>query len=116
MISTTKPNVNFRHLFKDIVFGWSQITYLSKPAYLKHLSVFDQVDIEEVRNAFLEKAKKRGLPTNQEALDRLREEGLWSDVDEGKITEQYNYLKIAETTKKQLYLKNEIEICTFNES
>tara|TARA_R100000152_G_C6777053_1_gene206646 strand:- start:1627 stop:2619 length:993 start_codon:yes stop_codon:yes gene_type:complete len=109
MISTTKPNVNFRHLFKDIVFGWSQITYLSKPAYLKHLSVFDQVDIEEVRNAFLEKAKRRGLPTNQEALDRLREEGLWSDVDEGKITEQYNYLKIAETTKKQLYLKNEIE-------
>ena len=109
MISTTQANVNFRHLFKDIVFGWSAINYRKSPAYLKHLSVFDQVDIEEVRNAFYEKAKTRGLPTKAEALDRLKEEQLWLPSDEAKITEQKQYLSQAQNTKKELYLKAEID-------
>ena len=109
MISTTQANVNFRHLFKDIVFGWSAINYRKSSAYLKHLSVFDQVDIEEVRNAFYEKAKTRGLPTKAESLNRLKEEELWLPSDEAKITEQEKYLSQVKTTKKELYLKAEID-------
>ena len=66
MISTTQANVNFRHLFKDIVFGWSEIQYRAESAYLKHLSVFDQVDIEEVRNVL--KKKKCGPLTTTSKL------------------------------------------------
>jgi hypothetical protein len=73
MISTTQVNVNFRHIFRDIVFGWSQIVHNGNPAYLKHLSVFDQVDIEDVRISYVNKAKERGLPTSAEALARLQE-------------------------------------------
>ena len=60
MISTEQANVNFRHIFKDLVFGWSQIRHDNTFAYLKHLSVFDQVDIEEVRGKFYTKAKRKG--------------------------------------------------------
>ncbi|MAR66804.1 MAG: hypothetical protein CL833_06080 [Crocinitomicaceae bacterium] len=109
MISTTQANVNFRHLFKDLVYGWSEIIYKGKPAYLKHLSVFDQVDIEEVKARFFNQAKRRGLPTNGDALERLKEEGIWTATDEAKIQEQVNYLELAETSKKQLYLKKEID-------
>ena len=109
MISTTQANVNFRHLFKDLVYGWSEIIYKGKPAYLKHLSVFDQVDIEEVKTRFFNQAKRRGLPTNGDALQRLKEEGIWTAADEAKIQEQVNYLELAETSKKQLYLKKEID-------
>jgi len=109
MISTTQANVNFRHLFKDLVYGWSEIIYKGKPAYLKHLSVFDQVDIEEVKARFFNQAKRRGLPTNGDALERLKEEGIWTAADEAKIQEQVNYLELAETSKKQLYLKKEID-------
>lgn len=109
MISTTQVNVNFRHIFRDIVFGWSQIIHNDGPAYLKHLSVFDQVDIEDVRTSYYEKAKKRGLPTNSEALARLKDEELWTAHDESKIKEQKTYLEHAETSKKQLYLKKEID-------
>ena len=109
MISTTQVNVNFRHIFRDIVAGSSKITHNNQAAYLKHLSVFDQVDIEDIKILYYEKAKKRGLPTQSESLKRLEEEGLWTSADEGKIKEQEDYLKHAETSKKQLYLKAEID-------
>ena len=109
MISTTQVNVNFRHIFRDIVAGSSKITHNNQAAYLKHLSVFDQVDIEDIKIFYYEKAKKRGLPTQSESLKRLEEEGLWTSADEGKIKEQEDYLKHAEISKKQLYLKAEID-------
>jgi hypothetical protein len=109
MISTTQVNVNFRHIFRDIVAGSSKITHNNQAAYLKHLSVFDQVDIEDIKIFYYEKAKKRGLPTQSESLKRLEEEGLWTSADQGKIKEQEDYLKHAETSKKQLYLKAEID-------
>ena len=109
MISTTQANVNFRHLFKDLVFGWSEIYYRGKLAYLKHLSVFDQVDIEEVRNSFFKKAKERGLPTKSDAMERLKEEQMWTARDDFKIKEQKDFLTQAENTKKELYLKKETD-------
>ncbi len=109
MTSTNQANVNFRHIFRDVVFGWSQIIHNKQPAYLKHLSVFDQVDIEDIRDSFYQKAKKRGLPSEEEALERLKEEDLWTPQDEAKILEQKNYLKNVQISKKQLYLKKEID-------
>tara|TARA_R100000008_G_scaffold11224_1_gene5610 strand:- start:2495 stop:3493 length:999 start_codon:yes stop_codon:yes gene_type:complete len=111
MTSTTqaKNDVNLRHIFKDLVFGWSHIFDYDKPAYLKHLSVFDQVDIEEIRQGFYENAKKRGLPTQEDALKRLEEEGLWTSHDEGKIKQQEQYLEQVQNTKKELYLKKQID-------
>ena len=109
MISTTRVNVNFRHIFKDIVQGYSKIPYQNSFAYLKHLSVFDQVDIEEVKNQYYEQAKSRGLPTKAEALSRLREELMWGDKEESELKQHYTYLEQVEKTKKNLYLKNEID-------
>lgn len=109
MISTTRVNVNFRHIFKDVVQGFSKIYYNDSFAYLKHLSVFDQVDIEDVKNSFYEEAKRRGLPTKGESLSRLKDELMWTDADESKLKQQYEYLDQVEKTKKNLYLKNEID-------
>ena len=109
MISTTQANVNFRHLFKDLVQGWSEIRHSQKSAFLKHLSVFDQVDIEELRGKYIQGAKERGLPTQADALERLKEEEMWTSHDDGKIKQQEEFLKHAETSKKQFYLKKEID-------
>jgi hypothetical protein len=92
-----------------LVYGWSLISHKGNYAYLKHLSVFDQVDIEDVRQQYYDKAKSRGLPTEAESLERLRQEGMWTEEDEGKIAEQLNFIHGAQKTKKQYYLKAEIE-------
>lgn len=109
MISTTQANVNLRHLFKDVVAGWSQILYKGSNAYLKHLSIFDQVEIEDVKTIYFEKAKAKGLPTTEEALERLNEEGVWTGKDKARLQQQYEYLKSVENTKKQQYLKADID-------
>ena len=110
MKSTTQLNdVNLRRIFKDLVFGWSDFSHNSETAYLKHLSVFDQVDIEEVRSSFYENAKKRGLPTEEEALKRLKEDELWTPHDEAQVKEQEDFLEGAQASKKELFLKKEID-------
>ena len=75
MISTTQVNVNFRHIFRDIVAGSSKITHNNQAAYLKHLSVFDQVDIEDIKIFYYEKAKKRIADTKR-VFKKVRGRGL----------------------------------------
>ena len=103
MISTTQLNVNFRHIFRDIVAGSSKITHNNQAAYLKHLSVFDQVDIEDIKIFYYEKAKKRGLPTQSESLKRLEEEGLWTSADEGKIKDTIGNLLLTSDSNVTKY-------------
>ena len=90
--------VNYRYLFRDIVVGFCEVDIEGKTLFVKHLSALDQVNLEILEEQFFTKAKNRGLPTEQEALDRL------------EIERQKQYLKGVEDTRKQLYLKTELEI------
>ena len=107
---TSVPNkVNFRYLFKDIVYGFSEVEFDGRTFYIKHLSSLDQVDLEELEEGFFNEAHRRGLPTEEETLERLRDEEMWTTGDDAEITKQESYLKNLETTHKQLYLKTLIE-------
>ena len=107
--STQKPKVNFRYLFRDIVQGFSEARWDDKNLFIKHLSTLDQVELEELDEKYFQIAKDRGLPTLEDTEKRLQEEGLWSKADQGKIKEQELYVESLENTRKQLYLKSEIE-------
>ena len=102
--------VNYRYLFRDIVVGFCEVDIEGKTLFVKHLSALDQVNLEILEEQFFTKAKNRGLPTEQEALDRLKEEEMWAKEDEAEIERQKQYLKGVEDTRKQLYLKTELEI------
>ena len=102
--------VNYRYLFRDIVVGFCEVDIEGKTLFVKHLSALDQVNLEILEEQFFTKAKNRGLPTEQEALDRLKEEEMLAKEDEAEIERQKQYLKGVEDTRKQLYLKTELEI------
>jgi len=108
-MSLTRDKLNFRYLFKDIVRGFSTVEFEEKELYIKHLSALDQVDLEEREEQFFTKAEKRGLPTEEETVARLKEEGMWTAEDQTKLKEQELYIESLENTRKQLYLKHEIE-------
>tara|TARA_R110000751_G_scaffold305049_1_gene421061 strand:+ start:175 stop:1164 length:990 start_codon:yes stop_codon:yes gene_type:complete len=108
-MSSTRDKVNFRYLFKDVVRGFSVVEFEEKELYIKHLSALDQVDLEEREEQFFTKAEKRGLPTEEETVARLKEEGMWTAEDQTKLKEQELYIESLENTRKQLYLKHEIE-------
>ena len=105
----TKPKVNYRYLFKDIVSGYSEVEYNERIFFVKHLSALDQVDLEVLDEKFFNKAKDRGLPTEKDILDRLKEEEMWLDKDQAEIDKQKQYIEALENTRKQFYLKSDIE-------
>ena len=108
-MTSTHDKVNFRYLFKDIVQGFSQVEVTGTTFYVKHLSSLDQVDLEELEEAFRDKAQKRELPTEEEMLARLREDEMWTEKDDSDISQQKLHVEALENTGKQLYLKSDIE-------
>ena len=69
----------------------------------------DQVELEDITNLYIAKAKKRGLPTDQEILDFLEKEGDWTQKDEDKITKIEGFLDNLNTAKKKIILKSALD-------
>ena len=62
----------YRKAFRDIVWGYSCERMGDEDVFVKHLTPHDQVELEEIEERYLEIAKKRGVPTEEDMLDYLR--------------------------------------------
>lgn len=102
-------DLNYREIFRDIVFGYSEAFFKGEKIYIKHLSVFDQINIESLKEEFYNFAKRRGLPNEEEALNILRENDIWTEKDDNNIKEKKTVLEGLYSTKKNLYLPSDIE-------
>jgi hypothetical protein len=98
----------YKKAFRDIKNGFSEIKVLENLFYLKHLSLEDQVDIDQIYDYYFEEAKSRGVPTNDETLKRLIEEKQWTNRQESLIKQEENLIENFQKQKKTLYLKSEI--------
>lgn len=98
----------FKKAFRDIKNGFSEIKVLENLFYLKHLSLEDQVDIDQIYDHYFEQAKNRGVPTNDETLKRLIEEKQWTKSQESLIKQEENLIENFHKQKKCLFLKSEI--------
>lgn len=99
----------YKKAFRDIKNGFSEIKVLENLFYLKHLSLEDQVDIDQVYDHYFDEAKNRGVPTNDETLKRLIEEKQWSTRQESLIKQEEDFIDNLNKQKKSLYLKSEIQ-------
>jgi hypothetical protein len=98
----------YKKAFRDIKNGFSEIKVLENLFYLKHLSLEDQVDIDQIYDYYFDEAKSRGVPTNDETLKRLIEEKQWSNKQESLIKQEEILIDNFQKQKKSLYLKSEI--------
>jgi hypothetical protein len=99
----------YKKAFRDIKNGFSEIKVLENFFYLKHLSLEDQVDIDQIYDHYFDEAKNRGVPTNDETLKRLIEEKQWSTKQESLIKQEEDFIDNLNKQKKVLYLKSEIQ-------
>ena len=53
--------------------------------------------------------KSQGLPTEDETMEMLKNEGLWTDKDESEYQTQESYLNNLQETKKNLIIPSQIE-------
>jgi len=96
--------------FRDICQGYTIINCQFGKLYFKHVNVSDQVELDESKVQYLKEAQDRGIPTVEESLLNLKEEGYWTDKEENAIKqEEFFLIKITEQ-KKNTYLKSQIDV------
>lgn len=102
-------SLDYKKNFRDICQGYTLISCDLGKFYFKHINISDQVLLDESKNEYIEEAKKRGIPTVDEALINLKEEGYWTDKDENAIKQEEVFLLKITEQKKNTYLKSQID-------
>lgn len=99
----------FKRIFRDVVRGHSISYYQKNRIYIRHLGVNEQVDLDDFRLEHLEKAKKRGIPTEKEILNLLNEQKDWTEKDEKEIETQKEFIESLIENKAGLYLQSQLD-------
>ena len=102
--------LDYKKSFRDICQGYTLINCSFGKLYFKHINISDQVLLDESKEDYLKEAKNRGIPTIEESLINLKEEGYWTDVDERAIKQEEVFLHKITEQKKNTYLKSQIDI------
>ena len=101
--------LQYQKLFKDICVGCSKVESSFGSAYIKHITIFEQSEIEEAREEYFKLAQGQGLPTVEEALVSLYDEDLWTKAEENLIKQEELFVKKLVDQKKNTYLKSQID-------
>ena len=90
-----------RRIFRDIVRGYSSTIIDDKEVFVKHLTPHDQVELEEIEERYHQIALKRGVPTEEEMLAYLKEEGEWTKEDEKVIEDKKFFIQSLSQAKSK---------------
>lgn len=99
----------YRKIFRDIVRGFSDTEVQGQKLYIKHLSSLDQVDIDEVRDFYYQKALERGIPKSSEILEKLISDGTWNQSQDNEINRLNNFIEQLKKNKTQIVLKSKLD-------
>jgi len=97
-----------RLLFIDILKGYSLSYYKSNKLYFKHNTSFDSGEIDHLKQEFIEKAKRNGLPTEDQKEEYLILEGIWSKENNEKIKKLKSDISALRQTKSKLFKSDDI--------
>ena len=99
----------YRKIFRDVVQGFTKVFHGEELIFIKHLTTHDQVNLEDIEENFFNKAQARGLKTEQESLDQIIKDELWTREDEQFLSTQKSYVENLYKGKSQLILKSQID-------
>jgi len=97
-----------RLLFIDILKGYSLSYYKDNKLYFKHNTSFDSGEIDHLKQEFIEKAKRNGLPTEDQKEEYLISENIWSKENNEKIKKLKSDISTLKQTKSKLFKSDDI--------
>lgn len=101
--------VKRRKIFRDVVRGYSSAIIEEDFVYIKHLTPHDQVELEEIEEKYYQSALRRGVPTEEDMLLFLEQEGQWTKKDEKIIEDKKLFIESLKTAKNKMIIKHEID-------
>lgn len=107
-MSTLKQSI-LKRILRDVTRGFSVTSYKEKRIYVKHLGLIDQVDIDDYREEHYERAEKRGVPTETEALEILIQNGDWTKEEEKEIETKTKFIEQLIENKSGMYLQSQLD-------
>jgi len=108
-IKNTYPDC--KKLYRDIIFGYSEVRVgeFKEKAFLKHPDELDAGNTDREYEDFFFLATEKGLKTEEQALEFIIEQDLWSEEKENKLKSLKEELKTLESTKKKLIVRVQVE-------
>lgn len=97
-----------RRVYSEVCRGFSSVTYDGRPTYVKHLTVFDQTEIDTLRDEVFEKTKERGIATEADRLAWLEKKGFWTKQDDIDLVKSRSFMENLEKTKSKLAVKSQV--------
>ena len=101
--------VRRRKIFRDVVRGFSTTILKEDFVYIKHLTPHDQVELEEIEEKYFSIALKKGVPTEEDMVEYLKQEGQWTDADDKFIVDKQLFIENLKNAKNKMVLKREID-------
>ena len=98
-----------RKVLSDIINGYTEVVLDDEVAYVKHFGSKDQEALEAFHQEIYDKAKSKGLPTEEEAFQFLKDQDLWTQEDESEYESNQKYISGLEETKKNMIIPSQIE-------
>lgn len=107
-LSPDQRNKIQRRCFTEIIKGYSTLSWNNSFLFIKHLNHFDAQNTEEFYNVQFARAKKRGLPTEQERLKELFDQSLWGPPQENRIKDLEEFIEGLKENRKNLIASEQI--------
>tara|TARA_R100000808_G_scaffold21917_1_gene47477 strand:+ start:9778 stop:10755 length:978 start_codon:yes stop_codon:yes gene_type:complete len=109
MSAEEKSARQLNKLYAQIVKGYSIAKWGKTKIYIKHFGIEEQFEIQDKYDEIYARASKQGLPSEEEALQTLIEEGAWSDKEEKDIEKQKQYVDGLRQSRKHLIIPSQVE-------
>lgn len=93
----------------EVFDGYTEIFFNGDPVYIKHYNIRDQRYIQKHYEKYKNIAIKKGLENEQQRLAAIKEDGIWSDVDDLAIANLEFEIKNLIATQKKIFLPSEKE-------
>lgn len=91
----------------EIFDGYTEFNYFGSVVYLKHFSIRDQRYIHRYYQKYKSIAISKGIPSEEEMLLQLKEDGLWSQKEEDTIASLHLELDSLVQTQKNMVLPSQ---------
>jgi len=102
---TETDSALLRRIYTEVCRGYTQSVFNGQSVYIKHLSVFDQTDIDDYYKIVLDEIITRKIPTEEQRKAFLESKKLWTKKDDFDIQQEKNYLDNLRRTRAKAALK-----------
>lgn len=107
------PTEELRIVYGEIIRGCSHFeSDIYGDIVIKHLTGYDTELLDIKKEKYRKKAEKRGLPTEEQRLKDLTEEGLWGKKKDLAIEASRDFISKMTDTRAKMALKSEIRRVT----